>query len=114
MTLRTILLALAGTVFLCAQTPGDLALEDPSVLRAKMTVEKVRGMVESGTLPRVRLEEAEARLEDMVDEAIYTRAIYGKDLTPEQAAEVVRATERRVDRRKKEAEKRSQLSLIHI
>jgi hypothetical protein len=106
--LRITLLALAGTVICCAQTPIDLAQEDPSVLRAKMTVEKVRGMVESGTLPRVRLEEAEAHLDDMVDEAIYTRAIYGKDLTPEQAAEVVRATGRRVDRRKKEAQKREQ------
>jgi len=65
-------------------------------------------MVESGTLPRVRLEEAEANLEDIVDEAIYTRAIYGKDLTPEQAAEVVKATERRVERRKKKAVEREQ------
>jgi hypothetical protein len=106
--LRITLLALAGALSLCAQTTGDLALEDPSVLRAKMTVEKVRAMVESGTLPRVRLEEAEARLEDVIDEAVYTRAIYGKDLTPDQAAEVVKATERRVERRKKEATKQEQ------
>jgi hypothetical protein len=106
--LRITLLALAGALYLCAQTTGDLALEDPSVLRAKMTVEKVRAMVESGTLPRVRLEEAEARLEDVIDEAVYTRAIYGKDLTPDQAAEVVKATERRVERRKKEATKQEQ------
>ncbi len=50
-----------------------------------MALEKVRSMVESGTLPRVRLEEAQTRLEDVTDEAIYTRAIYGKDLTPDQA-----------------------------
>ncbi len=108
MKLRIAWLALAGTAFLCAQTANDLALEDPSVLRAKMTLERVRAMVESGTLPRVRLEEAQNRLEDITDEAIYTRAIYGKDLTPEQAAEVVKATERRVERRKKEAEKQQQ------
>jgi hypothetical protein len=65
-------------------------------------------MVESGTLPRVRLEEAESRLEDITDEAIYTRAIYGKDLTPDQAADVVRATERRVERRKATAQKQEQ------
>ena len=53
-------------------------------------------------------EGAEARLEDVTDEAIYTRAIYGKDLTPEQASEVVKATQRRVDRRKKEALKQEQ------
>jgi hypothetical protein len=106
--LRITLLALAGAAFLCAQTASDLALEDPSVLRARLTVDKVRAMVESGTLPRVRLEEAEARLEDVTDEAIYTRAIYGKDLTPDQASEVVKATQRRVDRRKKEALKQEQ------
>jgi hypothetical protein len=106
--LRITLLALAGAVFLCAQSASDLALEDPSVLRAKMVLEKVRGMVESGTLPRVRLEEAQTRLEDVTDEAIYTRAIYGKDLTPDQASEVVKATERRVARRKAEAAKQEQ------
>src|ERR1700722_2845970 len=68
--LRITLLALAGAVCLCAQTATDLAMEDPSVLRAKMALEKVRSMVESGTLPRVRLEEAQTRLEDVTDEAI--------------------------------------------
>jgi hypothetical protein len=106
--LRITLLAFASAVVLCAQTSSDLASEDPSVLRARMTVDKVRGMVESGTLPRIRLDEAEARLEDITDEAAYTRAIYGKDLTPDQASEVVRATQRRVDRRKKEALKQEQ------
>jgi hypothetical protein len=106
--LRITLLALAGAAVLCAQTASDLAMEDPSVLRAKLTVDKVRAMVESGTLPRVRLEEAQARLEDITDEAVYTRAIYGKDLTPDQASEVVKATERRVERRKKEAAKQEQ------
>ena len=106
--LRITLLALAGAAFLCAQSASDLALEDPSVLRAKMALEKVRGMVDSGTLPRVRLEEAQTRLEDVTDEAIYTRAIYGKDLTPDQASEVVKATERRVARRKAEAAKQEQ------
>jgi hypothetical protein len=106
--LRITLLAFASAVVLCAQSATDFALEDPSVLRAKMTLEKVRGMVESGTLPRVRLEEAEANLEDITDESIYTRAIYGKDLTSEQAAEVVKATERRMERRKKKAVEREQ------
>jgi len=117
--MRLILLALAGTVWLCAQassqtgsqtgslitplTSGDIAMEDPSVLRAKINLDKIRSMVDSGTLPRIRLEEAEEKLADTVDEALYTRAIYGKDLTPEQAAETVNAVQRRVDRRKKKA-----------
>lgn len=66
-----------------------------------MNVEKIRAMVDSGTLPRVRLEKALADLEDVQDESLITRALYGKDLTPEQAAETVAAAQRRVDRRKK-------------
>jgi hypothetical protein len=102
------LLAFAGAAFLCAQTATDLALEDPSVLRAKLTLERVRGMVEAGTLPRARLDQAQENLDNAVDEAIYTRALYGRDLTTDQAAEVVKATQRRVDRTKKKAEEMEQ------
>lgn len=113
MLLRFTLLALAGTGFLCAQTatpsPSEVALEDPSVLRAKLNLEKIRMMVESGTLPRVRLDDAEEKLADAIDESIYTRAIYGKDLTSDQAAETVAATQRRVDRRRKKAVAQQQL-----
>ena len=117
MRLRLILLALAGTLVLCAQTarptPGstlnDVALEDPSVLRAKFNLDKIRDMVESGTLPRVRLADAEERLADAIDESAYTRAIYGKDLTPDQAAETVAAVQRRLERRKKKALEQQQL-----
>jgi hypothetical protein len=80
-----------------------MALEDPSVLRARLNLDKIRGLVESGTLPRVRLEKAEADLADAEDESFITRALYGKDLTEEQAAATVKAAERRVERRKKNA-----------
>jgi hypothetical protein len=101
--LFTAMLAMASSGILCAQTGTALALEDPSVLRAKFNVEKIRTMVEAGTLPRVRLEKAEADLADAQDESFITRALYGKDMTEEQAAETVRAAERRVERRKKNA-----------
>jgi len=111
--LRITLLALSGLGILFAQTTPpsatDIALEDPSVLRAKINLAKVRGMVESGTLPRVRLEAAEEKLADAIDEATYTRAIYGKDLSAEQAAETVNATRRRVERRKKTADEQEKL-----
>jgi hypothetical protein len=97
------MLVLTSFGLIHAQTGRDLALEDPSVLRAKLNVEKIRGMVESGTLPRVRLEKAEADLADTEDEAFITRALYGKDLTEEQAAATVKAAERRVERRKRNA-----------
>ena len=82
-------------------TPAELALEDPSVLRARMKVDRVRLMVDNGSLPKIKLDEAEAELEDAMDEGLITRALYGKDLTAEQATSVVDAAKRRVDRRQK-------------
>jgi hypothetical protein len=92
-----------------AVSPEDLAMEDPSVLRAKLTLEKIRAMVDSGTLPKNRLERAEADLADAQDEALITRALYGRDLTIDQAAATVQASERRVDRRRKSALAQQQL-----
>ena len=88
---------------------ADLALEDPSVLRAKLNVERIRALVDSGTLPRARLEKAEMGLLDAQDEAILTRAIYGRDLTREQAEETVNAAQRRLDRRQKAADEQKKL-----
>jgi len=82
-------------------TSAELVLEDPSVLRARMEVEKMRILVENGTVSRARLEKAEQELLDKKDEALITRALYGKDVTSEQAAETVVAAERRLERRKK-------------
>jgi hypothetical protein len=61
-------------------------------------------MVENGTLPRVRLERAQEELLDAEDEAVITRALYGKDITQQQASETVTAAQRRMDRRKKTAD----------
>ncbi|MDQ6676233.1 MAG: hypothetical protein M3Z09_02945 [Acidobacteriota bacterium] len=88
---------------------ADLILEDPSVLRARLEVDKIRMMVENGTLPRIKLEKAEQDLLDKRDEALITRALYGKDITSEQAAETVAAAQRRLDRRKKVAEEERKL-----
>jgi hypothetical protein len=69
-----------------------------------MEVDKYRILVENGTIPRARLEKAEQDLLDKQDEALITRALYGKDITTEQAAETVAAAERRLARRKKVVE----------
>lgn len=120
MKYKLILAALAATGALGAQeatpasvsrhpTAAELALEDPSVLRARMTVERVRAMVDTGALPRIRLDKAEADLLDAQDEAILTRAIYGRDLTREQAEATVEAAQRRLDRRKAVADAQKKL-----
>jgi hypothetical protein len=84
-------------------------MEDPSVLRARLKVDRVRMMVENGTLPKIKLDEAQAELEDTTDEALLTRALYGKDLTVEQAADTVAAAKRRLDRRTKIATEQKKL-----
>ena len=66
-----------------------------------MEVDRMRILVENGTVARARLEKAELELVDKQDEALITRALYGRDITTEQAAETVSAAERRLDRRKK-------------
>lgn len=58
-------------------------------------------LVENGTVSRSRLEKAELELVDRQDEALITRALYGRDVTSDQAAETVQAAERRLERRKK-------------
>ena len=88
-------------------TSKDLAAEDPSVLRARMEVDKMRILVENGTVARARLEKAELELLDKQDEALITRALYGRDVTSEQAADTVSAAQRRLDRRKKNLEEQT-------
>ena len=103
---RLLWAAAVFAVAISAQKPtsADLALEDPSVLRARLDVDKMRMLVENGTVPRSRLERAEQDLLDKQDEAVITRALFGRDVNIEQAAETVAAAERRLARRKKTVE----------
>ena len=109
MRLKLLWLAAAMAVLACAQKPADapspssveLTLEDPSVLRARMEVDRMKILVENGTVSRARLEKAELELLDKQDEAMITRALFGKDVNVQQAAETVAAAERRLERRKK-------------
>jgi len=79
------------------------ATDDPVLTHAKSEVEKARTMVEAGVLPRNQLQKAEADLADAEDASILRRTLYGQDLTPEQAGDMLAAVERRLDRRKQAA-----------
>ncbi|MGA2577051.1 MAG: hypothetical protein ABSH24_13615 [Bryobacteraceae bacterium] len=85
--------------------PSGSASEDPDVLRARLNIQRLRAQVEAGALPRVRLEEAEDALGDAQDLAVLRRTMYGQDITEEQAAEMVAAAQRRLDRRQKRLER---------
>jgi hypothetical protein len=94
----TMVLACAG--LLGAQTAAPTP-DDPEVARAKAGIEKLRVLVEAGALPRIDLQKAEDALADAQDAAYLRKTLYGKDLTDDQADEMVAAAGRRFDRRKK-------------
>jgi hypothetical protein len=63
---------------------------------------RVKDLVELGALPRIRIQEAEAKLDDARDEAILARDIYGdlpdKSASETTSTEMTAAAQRRVDR----------------
>ena len=73
--------------------------------RARGEVDKIRALVEDGTLPKSRLAEAELALADAQDQVILSQTLYGdprvENLTSEQVRSMVEAAERRVERESK-------------
>jgi hypothetical protein len=119
--MRLLVLITVGTVLLRA-TPGqspvaaseprpaanDLAtpaLEDPDVLRARLSIQRLRALVDAGAIPRVQLEQAQDALGDAQDMAVLRSTMYTNDLTEEQTSEMVAAAQRRLDRRQKQLDK---------
>ena len=105
--MRFLLSLTAGTLLLCAsaQSAGPHDAEDPNVARARVDIERMRALVEAGALPRAQLERAEDALGDAQDMAVLRRTMYSRDLTEEQAGEMLAAAQRRLDRRSKQLEK---------
>jgi hypothetical protein len=106
--MRLFLLLMAGSVLLAGQAlpPADPAqAEDPDVLRARLSIQRLRALVDAGALPRVQLEQAEDALGDAQDMAVLRRSMYGQDITEEQAGEMVAAAQRRLDRRQKQLDR---------
>lgn len=95
------------------ESGGASALSRALVERAQDEVTRVRALVEQGTLPKSLLEEVEAKLADAQDEAILSETLYGQprlqDMTPEQAASMVEAAQRRVDRQSRLVAERKKL-----
>ncbi len=68
-------------------------------MRARANLENVEHLVVSGVLPRLRLDQARENLEDAQDIAVLHQTLYGKELTVDQADEMISAAQRRVDRK---------------
>jgi hypothetical protein len=82
--------------------PYARAAENPAIARAQIEVNRIRGLVEAGAMPRNALEKAELQLAEAKDELTLSETLYGKasvdDLTNDQAGEMLNAAERQVER----------------
>jgi hypothetical protein len=99
--------ALTSGVFLCLLAINGRAAQvtvdpnDSAIVRAQANLENVEKLVISGVLPRLRLDQAKENLVDSQDIAILHQTLYGKELTIDQADEMISAAQRRVDRKQR-------------
>ena len=95
------LILFTGTPALPAETPADTSA-NKGIELAQQGLARVTDLVQVGALPRVRLQEAQANLEDAKDEVILAHDLYGdlpeKGASEEASAEMIAAAQRRVDR----------------
>src|SRR5579863_9301920 len=80
----------------CAQTP-----EDAEVARARLELERVKGLVGMGALPTAQIGKAEEALAETQDRVLLRANLTQQDLTEEKADELVAAANRQFERRKK-------------
>ncbi len=91
------------SIFLCALAVTGRAAQvtvdpnDSAIVRAQANLENVEKLVISGVLPRLRLDQAKENLVDAGDVAILHQTLYGKELTIDQADEMIAAAQRRLD-----------------
>jgi len=104
-------LSLAIAVLLAALAPAQTP-EPPELLRARAERERIRALVDTGTMARKALDDADAAVAQAQDLVVLQRTLYGElaleDLTEEQAREMVAAAERQheLQRRKYEDAKK--------
>lgn len=98
----------AAAQFNAADDPPDpqpSALSRSLVDRAQERLDRIKALVDNGTLPKSQLEEAQGKLADAQDDAILSGTLYGQirvqDMTAEQAAAMVDAAQRRLERQEK-------------
>ncbi len=89
------------------------ALSMTLLQRAQAEVDRIKPLVENGTLPRTSLTEAEAKLADAEDEETLMETLFGparvQDMTEPQAEAMIAAAQRRVDRQAKLVDERRNL-----
>ena len=76
-------------------------LSDPGVVRAQLSLDRIRILVRQGALPMNNLNRAQDELQDALDTSILRYSAYTRDLTPDQAEQMVSVAERMLLRRQK-------------
>jgi len=104
MHIKTALVAALCALPLCAQTP-----KDPDVARAESQLMHVRLLVEQGVAPEAELAAAQQAISNAQEDAFLKQTLYGKDVTEEQAAQMLALTERRLARRQQEVTSQQRL-----
>jgi hypothetical protein len=101
---------LLGLVLLAPLIAAD---DTPAVTRALEELARVKALIDAGAAPASRLVEAQAELDDARDEATLERTLYGRiaieDLSERQAADMVAAARRRVERLRQKLERQRKL-----
>ncbi len=92
------------------------AQESSAVITARHEIEHVQWLVKTGALPPVKIAEAQQNLEDAMDEALLERTLYAhvEDFGEEQAAEMLAAAQRRVDRQQKKVNKINEMIALDL
>jgi hypothetical protein len=75
--------------------------DDPGVIRARRDLERVQLLISQGALPAMRLQKAEDDLKNAEDLSILQAHLFAKDLTAEQADQMVFVAQRLVIRRQR-------------
>jgi hypothetical protein len=75
--------------------------DDPGVIRARKDLERIQLLITQGALPAMRLRKAQEDLKNAEDLSILQANLFGKDLTVEQADQMLFVAERLVLRRQR-------------
>jgi hypothetical protein len=98
---------------LCAVALAFAADESASLQRARQEFDRVRALVDAGAFPKSKLAEAQADLDDAIDEAVLERTLYGKiaieDLSERQADDMLAAANRRLERQRARIDRQRKL-----
>jgi hypothetical protein len=76
-------------------------LNDPGVIRAQRDLDRIKALIGEGGLPSTRLRVAEEDLQNALDMSILRANLYGKDLLPEQADQMVAIAQQMVLRKQR-------------